>query len=123
MRSCCALKACIAERRSRPTVAATEPFLVEVIFALPERAVVKAFRVTAPATVADALALAAADPDFHGIDVAGSPVGIFGRAVPRSRVLQPGDRLEIYRALAADPKQARRERVQRARAERSGRRR
>ena len=123
MRSCCVRKACIAERRFRLTVAAAEPFLVEVLFALPDRAVVKAFRVTAPASVADALALAAADPDFHGIDLAGSPVGIFGRVVQRGRVLQPGDRLEIYRALAADPKQARRERVQRARAERSGRRR
>jgi putative ubiquitin-RnfH superfamily antitoxin RatB of RatAB toxin-antitoxin module len=100
-------------------MAAAEPFLVEVIYALPDRAVVKAYRVTAPATAADALALAAADPDFHGIDLAGSAVGIFGRAVARGRVLQPGDRLEIYRALAADPKDARRERVQRARAQRS----
>jgi|ERR1700678_510380 uncharacterized protein len=119
MRSCCARKACIAERRSRLTVATADSFLVEVIYALPERAVVKAYRVTATATVADALALAAADPNFHGIDVAGSAVGIFGRAVVRGRVLQPGDRLEIYRALAADPKDARRERVQRARAQRS----
>ena len=94
-------------------------FLVEVVYALPERAVVKTYRVTVPATVADALALAAADPDFRGIDIAGCPVGVFGRAVARGRVLQPGDRLEIYRALAADPKQARRERVQRARAQRS----
>jgi len=100
-------------------VATADSFLVEVIYALPERAVVKSYCVAVPATVADALALAAADPDFEGIDLAGCPVGIFGRAVTRGRVLQPGDRLEIYRALAADPKQARRERVQRARAQRS----
>jgi uncharacterized protein len=100
-------------------VATADSFLVEVIYALPERAVVKGYRVTAPATAADALALAAADPDFHGIDVAGCTVGIFGRVVPRARILQPGDRLELYRALAADPKDARRERVQRARAQKS----
>jgi putative ubiquitin-RnfH superfamily antitoxin RatB of RatAB toxin-antitoxin module len=100
-------------------VGAADPFLIEVIYALPDRAVVKEYRVTSPASVADALALAAADPDFHGIDVAGCPVGIFGRLVPRVRVLQPGDRLELYRALAVDPKEARRERVQRARAQRS----
>jgi putative ubiquitin-RnfH superfamily antitoxin RatB of RatAB toxin-antitoxin module len=99
-------------------VATADSFLVEVIYALPERAVVKGYRVTAPATVADALALAAADPDFHDIDVAGCTAGIFGRAVPRARVLQPGDRLELYRPLAADPKDARRARVLRARARR-----
>ncbi len=96
-----------------------DPFIVEVIYALPDRALVKAYRLWAPATVADALALAAADPDFAAIDVAGSAVGIFGRTVPPGRVLQPGDRLELYRALPADPKDARRTRVQRARAQRS----
>jgi putative ubiquitin-RnfH superfamily antitoxin RatB of RatAB toxin-antitoxin module len=99
------------------TVGAADPFLVEVIYALPDRAVVKEYRVTSPASVADALALAAADPDFHDIDLAACTVGIFGRLVPQGRVLQPGDRLEIYRALAVDPKKARRERVQRARSQ------
>jgi putative ubiquitin-RnfH superfamily antitoxin RatB of RatAB toxin-antitoxin module len=94
-------------------------FIVEVIYALPDRAVVKSYRLGPPATVADALALAAADPDFAGIDVAESAVGIFGRTVPSGRMLQPGDRLELYRALPADPKDARRQRVQRARAQRS----
>jgi hypothetical protein len=101
-------------------VAAEAHFIVEVVCALPERAIIKAYRVSSPATVADALALAAADPDFSGIDVIGSPVGIFGASAAPGRVLQPGDRVEIYRALAADPKQARRERVQRARSQRPG---
>jgi uncharacterized protein len=96
---------------------ADEPFAVEVIHALPERAIVKSYRLQAPATVADALALAAADPDFEGIEVLGSAVGIFGRLVPRDLMLQPGDRLELYRPLTADPKDARRLRVQRARAQ------
>lgn len=101
-------------------MAAADPFTVEVICALPDRAVVKAYRVNSPASVADVLALAAADRDFSGIDVIGSAVGIFGTAVTRDRILRPGDRVELYRALAADPKEARRERVQRARSRRSG---
>ena len=101
-------------------MAAADPFIVEVICALPDRAVVKAYRVSPPASVADALALAAADPDFSGIDVIGSAVGVFGSAVSRDRILRPGDRVELYRGLAADPKEARRERVQRARSRRSG---
>jgi hypothetical protein len=100
-------------------VGTADSVIVEVIYALPERAVVKAYRLRAPATVADALALAASDPDFAAIDVTGSAVGIFGRTVPTGRMLQPGDRLELYRALPADPKDARRKRVQRARAQRS----
>jgi len=101
-------------------VTAADPFTVEVICALPDRAVVKSYRVSSPVSVADALALAAVDPDFSGIDVIGSAVGIFGTAVPRDRILRPGDRVEIYRALAADPKEARRERVQSARSQRQG---
>lgn len=93
--------------------------MVEVIHARPDRAVAKAYRLSPPSTVADALALAAADPEFAGIDVAGSAVGIFGRAAPAGRMLQPGDRIELYRPLAADPKEARRSRVERARAQRS----
>ncbi|HEX4153690.1 MAG TPA: RnfH family protein [Steroidobacteraceae bacterium] len=97
---------------------AAEPLNVEVIYALPDGAVAKAYRLTPPATVADALALAAADPDFQGIDVNGSEAGIFGHVVPRSRALQDGDRIELYRPLAIDPKEARRQRVKRARASR-----
>lgn len=101
-------------------MAAADPFTVEVICALPDRAMIKAYRVSSPACVADVLALAAADPDFSGIDMIGSAVGIFGTVVTRDRILRPGDRVELYRALAADPKEARRERVQRARSRRSG---
>lgn len=102
-------------------MATVEPFIVEVIYALPDRAIFKAYRLPSPSTVADALALAAADPAFAGIDVVGSAVGIFGRAAAPERELHPGDRIELYRALAADPKEARRSRVQRARAQGSGR--
>lgn len=39
--------------------------------------------------------------------------GIWGRSVADDQVLQPGDRLEAYRALQVDPKVARRERFAR----------
>jgi putative ubiquitin-RnfH superfamily antitoxin RatB of RatAB toxin-antitoxin module len=91
---------------------------VEVAYALPQRAVVKIFRLTAPATVAEALALAQGDPEYSGIDWDRAAVGIFGARVDRQRHLQNGDRIEIYRALAMDPKAARRARVERARATR-----
>jgi len=38
-----------------------------------------------------------------------SQVGIFGQRCKPDRVLQPGDRIELYRPLTADPKEVRRE--------------
>ncbi len=89
--------------------------IVEVAYALPGRAIVKALRLAAPATVADALQLAAGDADFAGIDMTRAAVGVYGRPAGRGQLLESGDRIEIYRALAADPKAARRARVKQAR--------
>lgn len=58
-------------------------------------------------SVADALA-AAADRLGAAAPADEAPVGIFGRIVPRSAPLADGDRVELYRPLAADPKETRR---------------
>ena len=42
---------------------------------------------------------------------AGARVGIFGRRVALDSALADGDRVEIYRALHADPREARRKRA------------
>ncbi|HVP86672.1 MAG TPA: RnfH family protein, partial [Casimicrobiaceae bacterium] len=44
-------------------------------------------------------------------DLARCPVGIFGRRVERGRILSDGDRVEIYRPLVAEPRDARRRRA------------
>lgn len=41
-----------------------------------------------------------------------APVGVFGEPCRRTRVLEDGDRVEIYRPLQCDPKAARRERAE-----------
>ena len=94
---------------------------VEVAYALAQRAVVKTFRLPAPATVAEALAMARSDPAYSGIDWDRAGIGIFGAPVTRHRRLREGDRIEIYRTLLVDPKAARRSRVERARATRPAR--
>jgi uncharacterized protein len=91
------------------------PLQIEVAYAEPERAMVKCYQLHAGARVADALNLAARDPDFTGVDLANAAIGIFGRPAKPEQALQPGDRIEIYRPLAADPKTARRARVKQAR--------
>jgi uncharacterized protein len=44
-----------------------------------------------------------------------APVGIFGEVCDRSTVPAEGDRIEIYRPLQTDPRERRRESVQRQR--------
>lgn len=95
---------------------------IEVLYALPERAIVRTFRLARSARVVDALRLAAEDPAFAGIDFGAAPVGIYGKPASLEQTLQEGDRIEIYRPLALDPKAARRARAkQAATASKSGR--
>ena len=58
------------------------------------------------ATVAEALASA-------GIDCPGAATGIWGVRCERGAIPADGDRIEVYRPLAADPRERRRERVRR----------
>lgn len=84
---------------------------IEIVHAGPERPVAKTYLIDAPASVADALRLAATDPEFPALDVMHAPVGVCGRVVSRRDALRDGDRIEIYRGPAVDPKAARRARA------------
>ena len=89
---------------------------IEVAYARPQGAIQRTYELPAAATVGDALRAAGADPAFVGVDLEGAPIGVFGVPARREQPLYPGDRVEIYRPLALDPKAARRARVQQARA-------
>lgn len=60
------------------------------------------------ATVADVIA-ATLPSRFPDEPLSALQAGIWGRPVDRSRVLSDGDRVELYRPLRRDPKEARRE--------------
>jgi hypothetical protein len=49
---------------------------------------------------------------YPEIDLAENKVGVFGKLGRLEDVLNEGDRVEIYRKLIADPKQARRQRAE-----------
>lgn len=82
---------------------------VEVVLALPERMQLKRLVLDAGATVADAVALSDLGDDAPLVDP--QRLGIFGKRVPASQPLRDGDRVEIYRPLVLDPKEARRRRA------------
>jgi uncharacterized protein len=75
---------------------------VEVVMAYPDGAQTRSLDVPAGATVRDALAASGLEADA---------CGIFGKRVALDHRLQDGDRLEVYRPLAVDPKEARRRRA------------
>jgi putative ubiquitin-RnfH superfamily antitoxin RatB of RatAB toxin-antitoxin module len=86
---------------------------VEIAYAQPQRSIIKSLLLSPGATIADALAQAASDANFRGVDLANSPVGIFGKVARRDVKLNDGDRIEIYRPLQEEPKLARRKRASR----------
>lgn len=88
---------------------------VEVAFATPARQVVVALRVNRSATVGEAINQSGILREFPQLDLSTHAVGIFGEQVRLDATLAPGDRVEIYRPLLADPKQVRRQRVRRGR--------
>lgn len=85
---------------------------IELVYALPDAQEVIALEVPCGTTVAEAIDASGLSA-LHGI-TPGTPVGIYGRRVNNDTVLRDGDRVEIYRALMADPKQARRGRAARS---------
>jgi len=57
---------------------------------------------------------------FPEIDLAANKVGIFGKAARLDTPLAEGDRVEIYRPLIADPKEARKRRAAEGKGMRKG---
>ncbi|MDT8429528.1 MAG: RnfH family protein [Pseudomonadales bacterium] len=91
-----------------------ELILVEVAYALPERQRIVALSVTAGCTALQAAKESGIAEEFPEIDLDSVKMGIFSRLLdgkvnpkPADYVLQARDRVEIYRPLLLDPKQAR----------------
>lgn len=84
---------------------------VEVACARPDLQIIIPLEVPETATLEQALNLSRIQERFPEINIATAEAGIFGRLSTRSARLRPGDRIEIYRPLIADPKRVRRQRA------------
>jgi putative ubiquitin-RnfH superfamily antitoxin RatB of RatAB toxin-antitoxin module len=89
---------------------------VEVAFALPDHQLIVALKVPVGTTVYDAAVMSAIVDQFEGLQLAGAALGIFGKAVknPQTEEIKQGQRVEIYRPLTIDPKEARANRAAKA---------
>ncbi|MCZ7564239.1 MAG: RnfH family protein [Burkholderiales bacterium] len=86
---------------------------VEVIYATPVKQERYPVEVASGATLAEAIRASGVLRAFPEIDLAVNRVGIYGTLVALERAVSAGDRIEIYRPLLADPKEARRRRARR----------
>jgi hypothetical protein len=85
-----------------------ETLCIEVVFAVRDRQALLTVRLQNGATVADAIEQSSIQSAFPEWDLSECAVGIWGQLVDRGQRLQQGDRVEIYRPLAIDPREARR---------------
>lgn len=92
-------------------MANTETMLVEVMYALPDAQFRVEVTLPVGSTVRTALEHSGLPRRFPGIDVQNCKLGVFGRSVKLDYVLDDGQRVEIYRPLLRDPKEARRQRA------------
>ena len=92
-------------------MASADKIDVEVAYALPEVQAIIPVQLNPGAVVEDAINQSGILAQFPEIDLANNKVGVFGKLTKLDAVLQPGDRVEVYRALIADPKEARRKKA------------
>jgi len=97
-----------------------ERLAASVIYALPNEQQVVEVELDPGATVADAIEASKIVERYPEIDLAVNKIGIFGKVARLDDPLQPGDRVEIYRPLIADPKEIRKQRAEEGKAMRAG---
>ena len=86
---------------------------VEVAYALPHKQKLISLQVPVGTTLYEAARESGIGEHFEGLDLERASMGIFGQAEgsPKQRVLNDGDRVEIYRPLIIDPKETRKARA------------
>ena len=82
---------------------------IEVVFGLADNQRLIPLKIDAGATVEEAILKSGIADKFPQQRIDSYKVGIWGRAVEKDQSLREGDRIEIYRPLQIDPRDARRQ--------------
>lgn len=88
--------------------------IVEVAYAKPDVQKIFSVEVDEDATIEEVISLSGMLTFFPEIDLARQKIGIFSKAKKLTDTVKAGDRIEIYRTLVMDPKEARRKRVKKS---------
>ncbi|MBI1284248.1 MAG: RnfH family protein [Thiobacillus sp.] len=84
---------------------------IAVAYSEPARQVWLRIEVPEDCTVQDAIERSGILRQFPEIDLASNKVGVFGKLARLDAGLKPGDRVEIYRGIIADPATVPRRRI------------
>ena len=93
---------------------------VEVAYAREDEQAILFVKADKELTVREAIERSGILERFPEIDLAVNKVGVFCKVTKLDQALQPGDRVEIYRPLIADPKEARKKRAAEGKVMRKG---
>jgi len=88
-----------------------EELQVYVVYATPQQQFIRPMRVAPGTTIGQAIEGSGVLASFPDINLVTQPVGIYGKKKTLDTALRERDRIEIYRALVADPKDSRRKRA------------
>lgn len=89
----------------------TKKINVEVAYAAPAQQKIIPIEVDAGSTIEQVIHLSGILECFPDIDLTKQKVGIFSKLKKLSDIVMDGDRIEIYRPLTIDPKEARKKRA------------
>lgn len=81
---------------------------VEIVFAAPGEQLLCALSVPLGATIAEVIESSPLAERFPDFELGAMQVGVWGHPAASSQVVRDGDRVEIYRPLQMDPREARR---------------
>lgn len=84
---------------------------VEVVFALADRQELLVVELPEGSTVGAAIEKSRLVRQFPDIDFEALQAGVWGKPITRSHVVKDGDRVELYRPLEMNPRDARRLKV------------
>jgi uncharacterized protein len=80
---------------------------IEIVYARSDKQILRHFEMSEPCTIESALEISGFLTEHPELIEKNLTVGIFGKKMPLSTIIQEGDRIEIYRPLILDPKTAR----------------
>ncbi len=89
----------------------TNKMKIEVVYAVGSQQEILELEVEDGTTIRDAIESSGILDLYPDINLAQQKVGVFNKIRQLNDIVKPGDRIEIYRPLLVDPKEARRRRV------------
>ncbi len=82
---------------------------IELVFATSDKQRLSSVAIRPGTTAREAIVQSDTGSEYPEFELSRCPLGIWGRVVADDRILVEGDRLEVYRPLRRDPREARRE--------------